>query len=238
MNGALVYDGPSALTGERILGIVTGIRTGSANVKTGRMAQLWILVADEHPVAAAHSGADVAICGDCAFRPLLAQDGPACYVNKGFGPAAVYRAWIAGKYAPADPAVVGAAVARGAGALRLGAYGDPGALPADVVTTLADAAGSWTGYTHQWRSAPHLRGYCMASADSESDAADALAQGWRYFRVRQASDPIIPGEVACPASAEAGHRVQCVDCLLCRGTARRAKSVVIIDHGPTAARIV
>lgn len=69
-------------------------------------------------------------------------------------------------------------------------------------------------------------------------------RGWRTFRVRSASDPLLPGEIACPASAEAsaeaGARVQCDRCLLCDGAARmdihRLPSIAIIDHGPGASR--
>ena len=35
--------------------------------------------------------------------------------------------------------------------IRLGAYGDPAALPFDLVRGLAMGAMGWTGYTHAWR---------------------------------------------------------------------------------------
>jgi hypothetical protein len=72
----------------------------------------------------------------------------------------------------------------------------------------------------------------MASVDSEAEATEAHAMGWRTFRV---SDPVtwrkMPGEGLCPASYEAGKRTTCVDCGLCSGTAGKGRaSIVIPDH--------
>jgi len=66
--------------------------------------------------------------------------------------------------------------------------------------------------------------------------------GWRTFRVRLSSDPLlvisprrgsnrVPLEFVCPASDEAEHRATCQQCQLCRGTSSPARSVTILAHG-------
>jgi len=90
-----------------------------------------------------------------------------------------------------------------------------------------------TGYTHQWRTASSLARLCMASVDSEAEAREAQALGWRTFRVRL---PAHAGrddglrEARCPASAEAGKKLSCAQCLACGGGNRRG-SIVIDAHG-------
>ena len=89
------------------------------------------------------------------------------------------------------------------------------------------------GYSHQWQSkgfdhaawAPLV----MASADSIDQAALANLYGMRTFRVSIGIDKQ-PGETVCPASAEGGRKATCADCMLCGGTSKKAKDVVIADH--------
>lgn len=69
----------------------------------------------------------------------------------------------------------------------------------------------------------------MASVDSSAEAAQASALGMRYFRVSIGVDKQ-PLEVSCPASAEGGRKAQCSDCMLCGGTSKNARSIVIADH--------
>lgn len=69
----------------------------------------------------------------------------------------------------------------------------------------------------------------MASADSAAEAAQATAMGMRYFRVSIGVDKQ-PLEVTCPASVEGGRKAQCSDCMLCGGTSKNARSIVIADH--------
>ena len=75
----------------------------------------------------------------------------------------------------------------------------------------------------------------MASADNLDDAALANLMGLRVFRVTTANDKQ-KDEAPCPASAEAGRRAQCADCLLCAGTSKTAKDIVIQDHARGHAR--
>jgi hypothetical protein len=238
--GFIIYRGPSLLDGAPIVVIAV---TASSNRKTGNMVQTYILRADCHPVEAIKTGADASICGDCKHRPAL---GGACYVVVPQGPASVYRAFVAGKYptAPNLPAL-------GAGRMvRLGTYGDPGAVPVEVWESLTARADGRTGYTHQWRNpslaADHrarLLRLCMASVDSPAEARAATAAGYRYFRIRAAGEPIQPLEFTCPASEEAGKRLTCTNCGACDGTRRQSAdgralggSPVIIVHGSKARR--
>jgi len=220
--GFVLWTGASQLDGQQIVAIVT---TKSRNGKTGQMAQVWILRADVDPHAAAKSGADVSICGNC---PLRRNQGGACYVLPFKAPINVWRAWQRGSYGAEveDRAEAG----RGLN-VRLGAYGDPAAVPVRIWRQFLRHASGWTGYTHQWRSRPALRRYVMASVESEAEAAEAVEKGWRAFRVRHADSRLLPNEIVCPASDEGGHRVDCASCQLCRGTTVAAKNVAIVVHG-------
>lgn len=238
--GAILYEGPSLMDGSPIVVIATGLRKKSQNDKTGAMVQTWILRADVHPVESVKSGADSAICGKCPLRPLLARQTPGvpmCYVNKGFGPTAVYRTYLTGAYPVASPAEVRKLAASRGRAIRFGAYGDPAAAPLALWRAL-DGGKRHTGYSHQWRRFRGLRSLVMASADSLSDAREAWARGWRTFRVIHDVSELEPNEILCPASAEAGKRTTCEKCGLCNGATAddRRKSIAIVDHGPTASR--
>jgi len=73
----------------------------------------------------------------------------------------------------------------------------------------------------------------MASVDTVAEAAEARANGWRFFRVRGHGDPLLTNEFACPAAAESGKRLQCVDCFACNGApnGKSGGSVAIVAHG-------
>lgn len=228
----IVYDGPSRLTGAPIL-VVAGAQNG--NRKIGPMLQLWILPG-ESPIEAVRTGRDDAICGDCKLRgdgPSQHGGGRSCYVEWWRAPENIWQsAQKPDKTARLTPEAF-AVLADGL-QLRIGAYGDPVAVPLSVWTPMLLRAAGWTAYTHAWRrpDAHPYRAFCMASVDTREEQADAAAAGWRTFRVRSSSDDAIrEDEVMCPASDEAGHRTVCASCALCRGQARPAKSVAIIVHG-------
>lgn len=229
-NGAVIYRGPSLIDGAPIVAIVTGLKRGSRNSKTGDMLQTWILREDVGPVEAAKSGLDHAVCGDCLHRPV---NNGSCYVNLGQAPRNVWKAYQAGAYLPGPRAFLGHNRF-----IRLGSYGDPAAVPLSVWRHLTAGAAGWNGYTHQWRTRPDLQPYCMASVDSSAEAVEARNAGWRTFRVRESADLVYAGmEFVCPASAEAGHKTQCAECKACGGTSSKAKaSPVIIAHGAKAKR--
>ena len=215
-NGVVVYRGPSRLDGAPIVAIVTGLARASSNPKTGPMAQLWILRADIAPHDAVRSGDDSSVCGDCSLR------GAACYVQTYQAPLAVFRAYQAGNYPDGAPQDVSGRM------LRLGAYGDPAALPLPLVRRLVKAAAGHTGYSHQWRTAPRgWRDVVMASVETEADAQRAWRAGWRTFRL--AAEPDKARERECPSS----RGVTCAQCRMCDG-GTRGSSITIAPHGAGA----
>lgn len=227
--GFIAYEGPSAIDGAPIVVVITGIKA-SSNRKTGSMVQSFILRQDLHPVEAIRTGADQSICGDCRHRPILARETgePPCYVETGKAPAAVWRAYQRGRYIKAAPHVIARFIA--GRVLRIGTYGDPAAAPLRVWKALVVYAASWTGYTHQWQQlGREWQLLLMASADTPAERARAKLAGWRTFRVSIGLDRQA-GEISCPASKEAGARVQCIDCRLCRGAQIAARDIVISDH--------
>lgn len=234
--GYVLYDGPSLIDGAPIVAIAT---MRSDNRKTGNMVQTWILRADQSPVDASKALADSSICGDCKHRQSL---GGACYVNIGQGPNAVYRAYRAGKYEDRSGInAMGADARRAIGRgrkVRLGAYGDPAAVPSIIWGELLTGADGHTGYTHQWRTlkAQSLRELCMASVDNDVEYTEARAMGWRTFRVATVMGILHKREFECASTARG---TQCIDCMACDGAGERGPtkaSVAIVVHGSLAKR--
>jgi hypothetical protein len=234
----IVYDGPSIIDGKPIVVVLTGLASNSENSKTGDLVQSFIIRSDVSPVDALRTGDDVSICGQCQHRPLIVRmlqraglPASPCYVNVGKSVLLVFGAYRRGSYPRATSIGQVAALLRGR-RLRLGTYGDPAASPAELWALLVSMSDGHVGYTHQWQSvgfnvnawAPLV----MASVDSAAEAAQARTIGMRYFRVSIGVDRQ-HGEVSCPAS-EAGRKAQCSDCLLCGGTSKQARSIVIADH--------
>ena len=227
-NGVVLWSGISLIDNRTpVVLIGTGFTRDSANRKTGPMIQTWILRADVSPVETVAERADAGICGGCPHRKQV--DGSrTCYVNVGQAPRAIWAAWRNGDL---DVATDLSALGDGL-VIRLGAYGDPAAVPTEVWDALLSRSAGHTGYTHQWKSA-RLRGvtrHVQASCDSEEDARQAVALGLGYFRVKTVDAPMLPGETYCPADAHPGS-VTCRDCLACSGNGAR---IVIDVHGSGA----
>jgi len=237
--GVVLYDGPSLLDGAPIVAIANRIEVSSKNDKTGAMVQTWIIPRDIDPHAATKSGDDSSVCGDCPLRPAnAAKNAPRCYVKTFQAPKSTWKAYHRNRYARPgvdfDAALLPELFA--GKTVRIGSYGDPAAVPVAIWRDYTKHAKAWTGYTHQWRDNDALRELVMASADSAADHANALAMGWRSFRVRLPGEKLGKAEIACPASKEAGQRTQCATCKLCQGASIAAKSIAIRDHGPAAKR--
>jgi hypothetical protein len=159
----LLYDGPSQLTGARILVIATA---QNGNRKIGHMLQLWIVPAIS-PIAAVKSGADDAVCGDCRHRGDGHGAQRSCYVEYW---RAVENIWQArAKAIPMSPQAF--AVKHPGLQLRIGAYGDPVAVPVRIWRYLLSTADGFTAYTHAWRrpQAHAYQDFCMASVDTLPD---------------------------------------------------------------------
>ena len=230
MAGYILYRGPSMLDGKPI--VVIGLQS-SDNRKTGNMAQVYILREDIHPQEAIWAGEDSTICGNCPHRGDGTGKGRSCYVIVFQGPSKVYQAYKAGKYAIGSPKHFRGSV------IRFGTYGDPAAVPYEILKQYAEVSAGYTSYTHQWRNCdPQYANICMASCDTEQDRTDAKAMGYRTFRVRSSQDSIGHREFSCPASEEAGKRLQCHECRACSGTrfgkVANAADVTIIVHGNKA----
>lgn len=231
MSGYIVYQGPSLINGAPIVAVAT---MRSNNVKTGDMVQLWIL-SDEGkaPSEAVKAGIDSSVCGACVHRGEGNGKSRSCYVTLHHGPLAVWRAYQGGAY---HASLEQAARACSGRMVRLGAYGDPGAVPPHVLHTLVGQAKGWTGYTHQWKNKPWLRSLCMASTDTEQERVQARAAGWRVFHVapQDATEPA-PGTVWCPATVEGGSRALCVTCGACDGAPRsrsaKRRGISVLAHG-------
>jgi hypothetical protein len=244
MRGFIFYRGPSQIDGAPIVGIAV---LRSTNIKTGDMVQTYILRADMTPLDALASGADASICGACSHRPRRIRTRDArtgrftsrrvrtCYVDVAKSVQSVFHAFARGSYPVLEP--VDGALLLADRMVRLGAYGDPAAIPAHIWIALLAYTAGHTGYTHQWRSpiARDLAPLVMASADSARDRDQARARGWRTFTIRRADAPLAAREIACPASPKGGNRRQCIDCGACDGATRPGQaSVAIVVHGAGA----
>ena len=238
MQGFVMYRGPSRIDGSPIVVIATGLETGGNNSKTGSMVQVYIMREDISPVAAVHTGDDRSICGDCRHRGKVVtlengerkNVGRSCYVTLFHGPRVVWDAYRRGVYK--EVPIERARKLLGGRKVRLGSYGDPGAVPFWVWEIGLDKVREINGYTHLWREYPHLSAFCMASCDTEAEREEAKALGFRTFRVRSKDSPTLKGEGRCPASHEMGKAVQCAECMLCGGRRTGAKAdITIIAHG-------
>jgi hypothetical protein len=213
--GYVVYEGPSAINGKPIVAILT---LKSNNVKTGNMAQLWIMARDTAPHIAKKEGNDDAVCGDCPIKKE-------CYVLTFQGPLSVWNAYKRGVYS-------GLQIPLRLLTIRFGAYGDPAALPQWLIKNIADNCKDFTGYTHQWNKPKFnfLKNYFMASVESVGQHIAAQSFGFRTFRIKSQSMPIGDSEFECPADTRG---LQCIDCMLCNGS-KQANNVVINAHGAHA----
>ncbi len=223
--GLTLYRGPSLIDRKPIVALATGILHPSDNHATGPMIQTWILRADVHPAEALKGGRDRSVCGDCRWRI-----GHACYVTMQYAPLQVWRSWKNGLYPKATPALL--TYVRGR-AVRLGAYGNPSAVPAEVWVRLLANADGWTAYDHRWAdpAVQVLRRFAMASVETPEQRAAAKALGWRTYRVKWPGDPVLAGERECPKQAKFKLRAQCDTCLWCDGAGGRDFDVVCDAHG-------
>jgi hypothetical protein len=236
-NGITLWEGASLIDGAPIVVIATGIEEASTNGKTGPMVQTWILRSDIAPGRAIHTGDDASVCGACPHRGMIV-DGVnrdrTCYVTIWQAPRNVYESYHRGLYPRVSPSEARKLLADKR--VRLGAYGNPSAAPLPMWRKATSLAYGRTGYIHNWRTAARgWRDLVMASVENAAEALVAQAMGYRTFRVRGQQEPLAPREVKCPASAEAGHKTSCFDCLACGGLASKAKAnIAIIVHGSGA----
>ena len=222
--GFVLFEGASLFDKKPIVGIVT---YNTTNEKTGNMAQLWIIRSDIKPNHAVKTGDDQSVCGGCVHRH---NTGGACYVLPYHAPLAVYNKYKRGGYTSKDK---GLKQLQGLNkGLRLGAYGDPAMLPAEVLKEVVSVSSFYTGYTHQWKNKRlrHALDYCQASVDSSQEYYQALSMGiLGTFRVVSSETDLLVNEVECLADS---HGISCSDCRKCDGTT----NIAIMVHGSKASR--
>jgi hypothetical protein len=247
-NGYLVWEGPSPIDGAPIASVVTGLRYPSENPKTGPMAQQLVLRTDVPPDQAVKTGLDKSVCGDCELRQfsvksLALEKGlkegekpPMCYVTTHRSVLQVFLGIKRGIYPQLSPKNF--ADVLGGKRLRLGSYGNVSVIPRQITEVLIRAVDAHTLYEHDWGKPAHqwLKQWAMASVSSPSRRDYAKDLGWRTFRVKKPEEPVLRGELVCPASEEAGHKTDCYHCGLCAGLSVRGRDIVINDHGPTSAQ--
>jgi len=236
----VIYDGPSVLpgfAGPRILVVVTP-PAATPNRKLGDMWQAWILVAKTTPGVANRHDDDRAICGNCVHRKGNEQTGRTCYVPVWRGPQSIWRREQREPYPRYSNTQIRSVL--NGGYLRIGAYGDPAAVPLPIWQLILPVLAGWTGYTHFWRDPANaaLRYFLMASVDNAAEQREARLLGWRTFRCRTPEELLARDEIVCPASAEAGHQTVCQKCQLCQGNTVNAKSIAIVAHGRAAQRFI
>ena len=235
--GVILHEGTSPFADAPY--VVIAVLGDSDNEKTGEMVQTYIIRSDMRPNEAVNAEQDEAICGGCPMRQFTADDGRkvrGCYVNVGQGPLGVYEAYRRGRYAPYSSIAHDRYFA--GRMIRWGTYGEPVLIPLRIVQHLSSLASGWTGYTHAWN-APEFqpfRRYFMASVHRETgplSAEHARHLHWRWFQSSTGDEPP-RGSILCPASEEAGKRLQCHECGICNGARNdsdRRVSVYIPVHG-------
>jgi len=222
--GYVIYQGKSEINGGNIVAVIT---MNSKNIKTGDMASMWILNADIEPTKASQQGLDESVCGGCVHRHF---NNGSCYVVLFQAPLQVYKAWKNGNY----PMVTDLSIFKDMN-VRFGAYGDPYAIPVNILSTLKSYVKNNTSYTHQWQNGSNeLKAISMASVDNIIEAKQAHDAGWRTFRVTNDLDTLLSNEIICPNTT---HGIKCVDCKLCSGYSK-AKNIVIGVHGAKSKKFI
>lgn len=208
----LLYKGPSVIDNGPIIALLTGLGKPSTNAKTGPMLQTWILREDMPPKEAL-KGADHSICGDCTLKKDI------CYVLTHQAPSAIYKRYLNENYKSENLKKIGRNQR-----IRITAYGDPAAVPIDIWDDLLTYADGWTGYTHSPHIQPELKKYVQASCESTESASRLQDQGWKTYRIKDESEPLLKNEIICPSN----HGVKCITCLMCNGA---TKNIAINIHG-------
>lgn len=236
--GFILYEGPSELGGGDIVCIAV---LNSSNEKTGNMVQVYIIPKDESPLDAVKNGTNRNACGNCPLQGTADASGKirnrVCYVNLGHGPRIVYGAYKRGVY-PRYDRKLNECMLQGR-RIRIGTYGDPAALPVELVEYLAAISGGWTGYSHQMFQvdrghAERLSSLLMVSCHTPAQHAEARRRGWRSFVTIPEGGKTPENAVECPYYT---HGVQCHDCRLCDGNNKKAKDVYVIAHAAVASNL-
>ena len=223
----VLYKGISLLDDETpIMVVMSGFKKDSNNKKTGSLVQLYILPVHDTPKDTYFAGSK-AVCGDCKYN---GNNG--CYVRwSNLG-----SLWRAAKNQSAIPMSLSKEFLRGL-RVRVGAAGDPAAVPTSVWSELLSTCENFTGYTHQWNKEQYqdMQGLFMASVDNARENVKARALGWSTFFVTDSEDEAKKEGTRCLASAGKtdihGLPTTCSTCMLCNGKSRNQKTITEVLHG-------
>jgi hypothetical protein len=218
-NGFTLWEGDSLIDGKPIVVIVTGVFNPSTNSKTGPMLQSYIIRQDINPSYAVYEKEDVSVCGNCPLRRTI------CYVNLK-GVSQIWHAYKRGNYPRLSEQTLRYIIYFQKN-LRIGAYGDPAAVPIEPWLALLKIVDGHTGYTHQWRNCDQRwKDIVRASTDTLEEMHEANAMGWKTFRVIKTDESPAKEEIICPNHVNC--RIQCNQCLMCNGSGKNIADPV---HG-------
>ena len=218
----IVWTGASELDSAEVMLLATGEDKPSSNIKTGAMIQLWILRTDIPPTQAVKEGLDSSVCGDCAMRW---NNAGGCYVI----PFHYSVMWKKAVTTALDitPKKLASMARKKHLPIRMGAYGDPAAVPLWVWRQLGTMP-KGSGYTHQWETADTgFADLVMASVETLEKKEKANKLGYRTFRILSSAADLATDEVMCPNTTQG---TQCRTCGLCGGLRSKAKNVAITMH--------
>jgi hypothetical protein len=207
--------------------VLTNIRGGSRNAKTGDMIQSWVF--DRTKLTERVFGAK---CEEC---PMVSQ----CYVMKGTqAHNSVRRATLkalgllSGNTSYKVTTLESVLPMLAGRPIRLGSYGDPSAIPLDDLRALVSASSGHTGYTHFWRTSdPDYSEFLMASVEDLASEMLAQSLGYRTYRVlrkQESQHEVSERSILC---LEKSAGLSCADCLVCSGNTKpNAKNIYIYEH--------
>ena len=250
VRGLQLYKGASTMPGQGRSGaqVMALLTLNSENAKLGREFQTWHLRADMHPTDARRGGAgDGPICGEgkrgCPFRAQAGQKLGACYPD-GRGLVSLWSSYKRGNYP--DVRAMAADIMPGTwpearkletalnvlgtlpDGIRLGAYGDPAAMPFEIAEQMTNISLGHTGYTHQASRKFFDKRFltlCQVSADTPKQALKFQAMGAKTFRVALEGDALMDNEIECLSDSK---NINCLDCGLCNGI---KQNIAITVHG-------
>jgi len=216
----ILYEGPSRLDeSERIVVIATD----SGNRKTGPMTQIWILNAEHDPYESIRQRRNKSVCGSCPFQGTWNNkkkkiENRVCYVNLGQAPMSVWKKYKRGGYK--KPNAQERCKYLNGRRVRIGAYGDPAAMPLTLLKIIVNESADHTGYSHQLLTidrsrADEIAQYVMCSVDNKAQLAEAERRGYRAFLTVPKGQSVEGLSVLQCLNASQG--LTCDQCRLCSG---------------------
>lgn len=215
----LHFKGKSLFNSKPIISILAGVTEPSRNRKTGAVIQQYILLDDVKPTELSLEQSQ-SICGACPLQPKL---GGGCYVLRHQDSLAVFKS---GSRKHLDERLIQGRP------VRLGADGDPTAIPFEEYEILIKNAGLILGYTHNWRECDiRWQKILKASVETEQDYEEAKDLGWHTFRIRPTKEsPAKAKETVCLYESDLR---QCISCRLCS----KPMDIVVTAHGSRKSKI-